>query len=562
MSQRDIKNEIAIIGGGLSGCLTALMLAKNFGYHVTLIEAGDTLLHGASAIASRLHLGGEYPLDETTALHCLRGAVMWKLLMPNAALNPNEADIYTPVPPMKFLVAEETQREGEEPQGEKKTLTLEKMSEAYETIRLAYKKIFHQVMKEKKWDKATTEKALFGSYEPGEFFRQLAPEEYADYKNIAGGIQTQELGLNTAKYLAMVQAELERLQAEGRVEILTQHKVKKRGIEGKLNNFTIKCQNGKEVRAGQVVQAAWSGGMELMPQEEAPVNRRRKNVEERLEQHVYRRAMLLVDLPDGCQVPPAFVMLGEHGGMFSPYNGKVAVCYLPVDEAAYINECRLSHEQPSLKPGWDTMTGGEIKQRAARYFSLLKERFPFLEKATNPRIVMRDTISFQKQLHERHPYFVQEHTSMNLGMGMYAELEQEQEMEILQHDEPTKRVKEFKKGLFSMCSPKGTYVVGDAATAAAMVNCRSKNPRAAAVLCPDMVQDILHDTQHNYSLGSLPETDAAFNEKFFREHPDIDPKINSQKTNPETSPLLPAPQVTDPNVFKGYEEVGVDKKVR
>ena len=59
------------------------MLAKNPKYHITLIEAQPHLLNGASCIASRLHLGGEYPLDTDTASVFTVTVVMLDALQPD-----------------------------------------------------------------------------------------------------------------------------------------------------------------------------------------------------------------------------------------------------------------------------------------------------------------------------------------------------------------------------------------------------------------------------------------------------------------------------------------------
>jgi len=128
------REEIAVIGGGLGGVTTALMLAKDPHYHVTLIEAQPTVLNGACVSAGRLHLGGEYPLDSKTAHDCLLGAIIWKLLMPK--------NIYTPAPPMKFLLAQKTQEHGEKYPEDDKALTLDKYLTAYEKIREEYERIF------------------------------------------------------------------------------------------------------------------------------------------------------------------------------------------------------------------------------------------------------------------------------------------------------------------------------------------------------------------------------------------------------------------------------------
>ena len=330
--KREVQEEIVIIGGGLGGCLTALMLAKNPKFHITIIEEKESLLSGASLAAAQLHLGNEYPLNEKTALDCLNSAVIWKLLMPD--------DIYTQVPPKMFLVDKNTQNFADNNPGLDTILTTDIQYAACEKIRLKYEELFKKVMAAKGWDEAdttarlrieeVTAQQLFGSYKEGEFFRSLQPEEYADYTNIAGGIQTQEIGLNVPKYLAKIQAEIERLEKAGRIKVLTGHKVSKDGVEGELGSFTIHCKEiakntdrSMHVEASQVVQAAWQGGMEISPETGKKIT-------------VYQRGMLAVDLSrDKPLVPPAFIMKDQNGGMFSPFNDKVALAYITASLAVH-----------------------------------------------------------------------------------------------------------------------------------------------------------------------------------------------------------------------------------
>ncbi|KAL4995213.1 hypothetical protein BDV10DRAFT_188240 [Aspergillus recurvatus] len=64
--------SIAVIGGGWSGCHTALELA-NAGYQVTLVEKGSELFNGVSGqFGIRIHRGPHYPRSSGTRDSCRR----------------------------------------------------------------------------------------------------------------------------------------------------------------------------------------------------------------------------------------------------------------------------------------------------------------------------------------------------------------------------------------------------------------------------------------------------------------------------------------------------------
>lgn len=72
------KRKVAIIGGGIFGCLTAIRLSKS-GCSVSIYEKNSTLMAGASFNnQNRLHLGYHYPRDEKTALQCIQGFTKFK----------------------------------------------------------------------------------------------------------------------------------------------------------------------------------------------------------------------------------------------------------------------------------------------------------------------------------------------------------------------------------------------------------------------------------------------------------------------------------------------------
>ena len=64
--------NIAVIGGGVFGVMTAISLAEA-GHGVTLFERLSGLLHGASQSGNRLHLGFHYPRHDETVRQCVRG---------------------------------------------------------------------------------------------------------------------------------------------------------------------------------------------------------------------------------------------------------------------------------------------------------------------------------------------------------------------------------------------------------------------------------------------------------------------------------------------------------
>lgn len=542
------KEEIAIIGGGLGGVMTALMLAKDPTYHVTLIEAQDGLLKGASSIAARLHLGGEYPLDPSTANDCLMGAVIWKLLMPNHGLDESQENIYTPVPPMKFTVGKETHAYGEAHPDEPGTLTLEKYHAAYRKIRdgyedekgyhEGYRDIFEKVKQGMGWDDATTAKALFGM--PDDLIRPLEPEELRGYdKLVPGGFQSQELGLNIPKYLTMLVAEIESLQEQGRLTLMTNHKVQEietfdpEDTASGPAKFRVQFEMAKPVDADQVVVAAWQGGPELTGV--GMDGEFYKGIT------VSKRAMLIIDTPPGFSIPPAFIMqdgMHDDGAMLAAFNDKVALCYLPpkrIEEhiegikynkpTAYIKDTLLTDDNdvtsttPSMPMDWRNWNQpmqllgsylgqypGLVPEHDAKdyswtrlqpqekwtetYLALAKKRFPELEGATNARLAIFDTMNFQTGLHLRRHEAVEEvendhlvHDSQNITLrfSQRTSLRVDLDLDLDLRPEERQPVVEDEKrhGLFTLYPTKATYSVHAALQAAAMVqerSARNQNP--------------------------------------------------------------------------------------
>jgi len=564
------KKEVVIIGGGVAGCMTALQLAKNPDYHVTLLEAQDQILNGTSLLFSRVHLGGEYPLDLDTAKACLYGGVTMKWLLPD--------HIFSKAPPIRYLIGNNTQRFGENEESRlrkeadanqefrgtrrkakkvkkdddtpKNGLTHARFWEMYQSLQRTYDSIIRDILdifsvnRNSKLTPEEVEAGLYGS--ANDLLKVLSHSQYADCKNVYGGFQTQERGLNVPRFLATLQLGLEEEVKKGNITIRTNHKVKpsilgrgpdgrikankERGISGNFKNgFTVECENGENLKADLVVNAAWTGGPEITPL----IYRSNKDIKV----DVHRRAMMVIDLPEGWKTPGVFQLLGEHGdgGMLSPYNDKIALCYLPDKEAAYrLGSKELTSDHPAILPDeFPELTDAQKEAWSRQYYKLLQERFPLLKEHSyeqaKPRLILRDLMVPDKHLHMRKHQNVQEvRETRSLGMGGLIQglnLRQEQQLSttLLRTNDA---IIEFKPGIFTVYPPKGTYALNTAIQASAMIDTRFALPDHALLVAPDMwelVKDGLYNDQ--YSLKNLQRPSDQYITDFCAKRQDLDPRM-------------------------------------
>jgi len=91
---KDQNTHVAVIGGGIFGCLISIELARR-GCVVNLYERNSEIMVGASLNnQNRLHLGYHYPRDDNTALQCIKGFNKFKLAFSNCVLGDFQNNYY------------------------------------------------------------------------------------------------------------------------------------------------------------------------------------------------------------------------------------------------------------------------------------------------------------------------------------------------------------------------------------------------------------------------------------------------------------------------------------
>lgn len=403
--------DIVVIGGGLSGCLAALFAARAKDargrpqYKVTLLEAKPDLLMGASSMAARLHLGGEYPNDPQTGKDCLTGAALWKIVMP-------QHGILTDQEPMRFLIARTTEMKGR--RGDKGGAVRLHNSGGYlqyytKDIQPHYKEVIEMVhdiiVREGSkcqiagenasgWSRERIAKSLFGLEE--KFSEVIVDAEdrhwYGD-EYIVGGFKSQEPGLNLPHYLEAVKNAVR----EAGVHVITNCPVERIEISSGSNGYTVHCKGSAQpLHARQIIQAAWEGGFALDGEHRIKPK----------EVNVYRRAMVLVDTSRvHPKPPPSFVLKDDAGGMYSPlHGGNEALVYHPL--IGHLGACRLNSADPGKRrvpDDWQKpLSPKEEAALLARYkAALVKGPFPFLRNAVFKKVIVQPTLNFQEHVDQR-----------------------------------------------------------------------------------------------------------------------------------------------------------------
>jgi hypothetical protein len=414
------------IGGGLSGMVSALQLARlqtSAGqplFKVILRERNPYLMGETSAVPARLHLGGEYPLDEITANDCLHTSLLFYQMIPHG---------YTKIPAVTYLVDHHSHNQSEQ-KGGKDRLDLWKMIDQYKKLKKYYRQ-YYPILKN---DPQFTHRSIFGK--PENLFRRLSREEMRLVNGFAGGIVTHEPGLNPALLGVYLEEQLRNMG----VEVRTNDPV--RAAKQKPYGYKLYGNGGKKDKAHLVINAAWDHAIELDQDIISP--------EEKMsypnDLKVFVRGMAVVDISK-CRIPrvgmPSFKndekdkekeierdeeeeeektaffgMLGEYGGMFSPFNDKIAWCYWPSKKGSYLTWGVENQEFFTItgnrlldQQNWDNLENfiqkefsqpKQRKRRAQAILDNLTEKYPSLQGAKAKDLIIRRLLSPEKKTERPH----------------------------------------------------------------------------------------------------------------------------------------------------------------
>ncbi|WP_232224338.1 hypothetical protein [Candidatus Paracaedibacter symbiosus] len=102
-------------------------------------------------------------------------------------------------------------------------------------------------------------------------------------------------------------------------------------------------------------------------------------------------------------------MLGEGGGMFSPFNSQVGLVYWPNEEGSYIKTFSLDISDPK---SWETVKEYILSEqskelRLTRIIENLTEKYPCLKGARGIDLIVRPTLSYSEDLAQRPHEMVQ-----------------------------------------------------------------------------------------------------------------------------------------------------------
>lgn len=386
-----------VIGGGLGGIFSALLLKKTYqalgkeGWRVVLLERNPHLLMGASLMPGRLHLGGEYPLHPETANDCLTGAVFYRQLL---------RGVYTEISAIQYLINKATVQAEE--------LTSEQQREAYEQIRTQYGEIYRKFEEE-----GGDTNDLWGS--PEDFFRALDEGELPASGVFDSGIATQEKGLDPVKTGVL----LTMLLDESGVEVSLDTEVRDVEHVQPDNRFILSTSHGR-IAARNVVNATWEKiySLDCKAKRDKRIQDEMEGQEEVKRYEIFARAMLLADISE-CfeeetkmdEISSYLSFLKDKGGMFSPVNRNVALIYWPDKEGAYIGGSYLGGSRDHLTPKVRKKINKERKEerepgpRSNRILEDAKRKYPIINKkgggAKPIRLIIRPTLSINTPLEAR-----------------------------------------------------------------------------------------------------------------------------------------------------------------
>jgi glycine/D-amino acid oxidase-like deaminating enzyme len=285
-----------VIGGGIAGCLAAIM-RRRAGYRVLLLERAEPrspeahpICTGASNIVSENHSGAEYPFDPQSARDCFDGRLVNERFFPDLVFGGKDYS--------RVIASRAMQDSGTDIIGQ-----------CRDNMRVIQDRYAQRCAE----DPAN---ALFGA--PEQVCREIpAPEGISD---VGATFVTPQRGINPVVVTALLDQELRRcgVEVRGGAEVT---EVSRRS-DGTYHVEYVEDEVRKTVVGDQVSLCAAT---------ETPAMARRLNPSLALPSiYMALRQILFVDLPDGTTRDYTCLKLeDEYGGMLSPFSRDTALVYYP-----------------------------------------------------------------------------------------------------------------------------------------------------------------------------------------------------------------------------------------
>ena len=319
--------RVAVLGGGLQGCCTALALAERR-VRVTLFDKNDVLLSRAAiANEGKIHLGYMYAGDPTlsTAKTMMAGALAFAPFLERYLGKP--AHSFSVSIPATYVVHRESQQ-------------------SVENV-CSYLKNVHELINEAA---SGREKAYFGTdlRAPLRFWSATEKATEFDQETALAAVSTPEIAINP---IALAEIVRECITAHPLIEVCCGRKVL--GAEMKRNGIRVLSDGQGGPSRGSfdhIVNALWDGRLGL---NEALGFRANRHWLHRLKYGVSFR------LPSGVRPPPsATFVLGPFGEVVTYGDGIIYLTWYP--------ECMQAISTDVTPPDWETYPAEPLRSRIIR----------------------------------------------------------------------------------------------------------------------------------------------------------------------------------------------------
>jgi glycine/D-amino acid oxidase-like deaminating enzyme len=315
---------VAVLGGGLQGCCTALALAER-GVSVALFDKNDALLsRTAVANEGKIHLGYMYAGDPTlsTAKTMMAGALAFAPFLERYLGQP--AHSFAVSDPATYIIHRDSQHSAEEV--------------------CAYLRTVHALINEAIEGR---ERAYFGKNLRAPLRPWSAAEKESEFDPAiaVAAISTPEIAINP---LALARALRERVAADPLIEVRCSRTILGAEMERDRICVLSEGQDGHfRDRFDQVVNALWDGRLRFNEAMGFRVNRPWLH---RLKYGVSFR------LPSGVRSPPsATFVLGPFGEVVTYGDGLIYLTWYP--------ECLQAISTDVTPPNWDTYPSDPLRSR-------------------------------------------------------------------------------------------------------------------------------------------------------------------------------------------------------